>query len=194
MITSEAKGASIRLSVDLFPFLSLSSLPQQKILHVNVCNLSLQRSCRGVTASPTRNWTPQPGLPSTSARSFLSSLWRTFRHLALRRYWTLFGGIMSFTKIWIAKDMRINNLTPTVFLCRISRCSQWTLSTSHSSTTPSYLPTSPTTTLSSFISRTATSVPYCESKPLKCGFTFQPQASKYFFRHYVRERYYAIWV
>lgn len=103
-------------------------------------------------------------------------------------------GIMSFTKIWIAKDMRINNLTPTVFLCRISRCSQWTLSTSHSSTTPSYLPTSPTTTLSSFISRTATSVPYCESKPLKCGFTFQPQAPKYFFRHYVRERYYAICV
>lgn len=114
MISCEAKGASIRLSVDLFPFLSLSSLPQQKILHVNVCNLWLQRSCRGVTASPTRNWTPQPGLPSTSARSFLSSLWRTFRHLALRRYWTLFGGIMSFTKIWIAKDMRINNLTPPV--------------------------------------------------------------------------------
>lgn len=49
------------------------------------------------------------------------------------------------------------------FLYRLLRCSQWTLWTSPSSTTPPYLSTSPTTTLSSFIYRTATSTPYCES-------------------------------
>lgn len=72
---------------------------------------------------------------------------------------------------------------PPLPFCRLFRCSQWTFGTSRSSTTLSYLRTSLCTTLSLYINRTATSIPYCESKPIKCVAPQNPSPHMYVFFH-----------